>query len=180
MNGTSGVVPDPGWCLLLGSKTSYAVFVACMLGVCAEGCRASAMLQNLLRRAHLPALRTVLTGRKGRSHATNPESLFLLGFVTVYPAGVRERVLPRYWLGVTPTKRENERRITSALPNPQATAICSRPRSVRSNCWRTASTRTCKTYWDGVLPTSRVNTRSKFRTLMAARSATACTDSFFR
>jgi len=29
------------------------------------------------------------------------------------------RVLWRYWLGVTPTNRANERRITSALPNPQ-------------------------------------------------------------
>jgi DNA-binding NarL/FixJ family response regulator len=54
----------------------------------------------------------------------------------------------------------------AALPNPQATAICFRPRSVRSSWWRAASTRTCKTYLEGVRPNSWVNTRSKFRTLI--------------
>src|SRR5215472_9545656 len=83
-----------------------------------------------------------------------------------YSGFVTRRDSVRYWWGVTPTQRENERRIASALPKPQSTAICLRPRSVPSSWWRTASRRACKTYWDGVLPTSRVNTRSKFRTLM--------------
>ena len=70
--------------------------------------------------------------------------------------------------------------MTSALPNPQAEAICLSPPSVRSSLWRAASTRACKMYWEGVLPNSRVNTRSKLRTLMAARSARTCTGNFFR
>src|SRR5262249_21442865 len=50
-----------------------------------------------------------------------------------YSGGVRARILLRYWLGVAPIRRAKERRIAAALANPQAVAICSSPRSVRSS-----------------------------------------------
>jgi hypothetical protein len=96
----------------------------------------------------------------------------------IYSGEVRARVLWRYCLGVTPTMRTNERRMASALPNPQAAAlfeaaICSLESLTSSFDAR------CKIYCEGDLPNSR-GIHAQNCGLITTRSARTHADNFFR